>query len=72
MMYMKAKEIRKIQFGGWSKRDYKEIREEIKRRDKKEFINLLVSQSPYLPGSNKTEVKKWQKKKKQKVRLESL
>jgi len=34
---MKNKEIRKIQFGGWSKRDYRFIRRDIERRDKKEF-----------------------------------
>jgi hypothetical protein len=62
-MYMKAKEIKKIQFGGWSKRDYKEIREKIKQRDDKEFINLLVSQSSNLLGSKTIEVKQWQKNK---------
>ena len=34
---MKAKEIKKIQFGGWTDRKYKEIRERIKRGDRKEF-----------------------------------
>lgn len=44
---MKNKEIRKIQFGGWSKRDYKEIREKIKRRDKKEYGDgVMVAQTP--------------------------
>lgn len=37
-VFMKSKEIRKIQFGGWSKRDYKEIREKIKHIDREDFV----------------------------------
>ena len=34
---MKNKEIKKVQFGGWTKRSFKEIRRNIKRRIEKEL-----------------------------------
>ncbi len=39
---MKNKEIRKIQFGGWNKRRYKEIRGLIKKKDKDDFKEYLT------------------------------
>lgn len=39
---MKNNTIRKIQFGGWTKRRYKEIRNNIKTRDKEEFKEYLT------------------------------
>ena len=61
---MKNKEIRKIQFGGWSKRDYREIRNYIKRIDKESWLretasrethnleNLVQFQEPELVNKN--------------------
>jgi len=45
---MKAKEIKKIQFGGYTKRDYREIRRKIKRIDKDEIAGgRLVFWNPH-------------------------
>jgi len=41
VMYMKNKTIKKIQFGGWTRRRYKEIRKVVKKTiEKEERINL--------------------------------
>lgn len=47
---MKNKEIKKIQFGGWNKMNWKELRKEIKRRDVKDLEIAdggLVSKNPH-------------------------
>ena len=41
MTYMKHNEEQKIQFGGWTKRSYKEIRRVLQRRWKKEMEEEL-------------------------------
>jgi hypothetical protein len=38
---MKNKEVKKIQFGGWTKRRYKEIRKLLKVREEKE-LNIKI------------------------------
>lgn len=45
---MKNKDIRKIQFGGWSKRPFREIRNKVSVMEKDEFMSELEDRpEPY-------------------------